>query len=103
GRVSEYLPAPVIQGVAPQGQAHVRWLIGEVMPRIERAFRVGRGPENTGVGGSSLGAAIALEAAAEHPGIFGVVLAESLPLRSGDAAAWDHWLAGRTAWARRAQ
>jgi enterochelin esterase-like enzyme len=98
GRMSEYLPAPAIQGVVPEGETHIRWLMSEVMPRVERAFRVKNGPENTGVGGSSLGAAIALEAAAEHPEVFGLVLAESLPLRSGDAAAWDQWLAAIKTW-----
>jgi len=38
---------------------------------------VATGPENTGLGGSSLGALIALYAAAVRPGIFGRLLLES--------------------------
>jgi pullulanase len=101
GRISEYLPVPALENVRPQGEAHVRWLISEVMPRVERAFRVRTGPENTGIGGSSLGAAISLYAAGEHPDIFGFVLAESLPLRTGKAEVWDGMIASVKAWPRR--
>lgn len=100
-RVSEYLPIPALQGVKPEGDAHVAWLVGEVMPKVEGAFRVLRGPESTGIGGSSLGAAVALHAATKHPDRFGILLAESLPLRTGDGAAWDAWLAGVRTWPRR--
>lgn len=79
GRVGEYLPGPELEGVEPGGDAYVAFLVGEVMPRIERAFRVKTGRQHTGIGGSSMGAAIALHAAARHPERFGLVLAESLP------------------------
>lgn len=101
GRISEYLPTPALKDVPVQGDAHVDWLVNEVKPRVERAFRVRTGPESTGVGGSSLGAAISLHAANRYPEVFGLVLAESLPLRSGDAGAWDQWLASMQHWPRR--
>lgn len=101
GRSAEYLPFDGLDGVEPQGGRHVDWLIREVMPRVERAFRVRKGPENTGIGGSSLGATIALHAAASHPEVFGLVLAESLPLRVQKPQAWDSWLAGMSAWPHR--
>jgi enterochelin esterase-like enzyme len=101
GRTSEYLPVPALENVKPQGEAHVRWLISEVMPRVERAFRVKTGPEYTGIGGSSLGAAISLYAVGEHPEVFGLLLAESLPLRTGKTEAWDQMIAGVKAWPRR--
>jgi enterochelin esterase-like enzyme len=97
-RVSEYLPVDALDGVEPRGTAHADWLVREVVPRVSRAFRVKGGPENTGVGGSSLGAAVALHAAMKHPEVFGIVLAESLPLRTGRAAAWDAWLDSAPAW-----
>jgi len=98
GRVEEYLPIAAIDGAIPRGTEHIDWLISAVMPRIERAFRVATGPENTAVGGSSLGAAISLYAATTHPETFGLVLAESLPLRSGKAAAWEAYLNGVGTW-----
>lgn len=101
GRMREYLPVAALEGVTPEGDRHVRWLIDVVMPRVGRAFRVETGPENTGVGGSSLGAAIALYAATQHPEKFGLVLAESLPLRTGKAETWETWLSSVKTWPRR--
>lgn len=101
GRIREYLPAAALDNVKPEGEEHIAWLIHEVMPRVERAFRVATGPENTGIGGSSLGAAIALEAATRYPDRFGLLLAESLPLRTGKAEAWEAWIAKMNQWPRR--
>jgi predicted alpha/beta superfamily hydrolase len=47
------------------------------MPFIYQRYRIARGPENTGLGGSSLGALIALYTAMDRPGIFGRLLLES--------------------------
>ncbi|MFZ4575366.1 MAG: alpha/beta hydrolase-fold protein [Phycisphaerales bacterium] len=94
GRMSEYLPGAFIPGVEPQGAVHVRWLRSDVMPRIERAFRVATGPENTGVGGSSLGAAISVLAAADAPDVFGLLYLESLSFgasNDGWTAILDRW------------
>lgn len=86
-RTAEYLPPvtteEIVQGLTPQGEGHVEWLTREVMPRVERTFRVATGPENTGVGGSSLGGLISLYAGSKHPEKFGLVLAESPSLRFG--------------------
>lgn len=101
GRNAEYLPVEALAGTPPRGGEHLHWLVTEVMPRIERGFRVKTGPENTGVGGSSLGAVISLYEAVERPDLFGLVLAESLPLRTGNAGAWDAWLAGVKQWPRK--
>ncbi len=98
GRISEYLPVDALKGVKPEGAEHVAWLVNEVKPRVERAFRVDTRAERTAVGGSSLGAVIALEAFREHPEAFGMVLAESLPLRTGQAAAWDNWIGSFKSW-----
>lgn len=94
-RMSEYLPANAIPAMAkPAGEAYVAFLLREIKPRVERAFRVETNPAKVAIGGSSLGAAIAVHAACEHPDQFGMVLAESLPLRTGDAQAWRGWMAG---------
>ena len=78
-RFREYMPHrslnPMMLRV--QGNRYPNFLIKEVMPFIARNYRVASGPENTGLGGSSLGALIALYTAALHPGWFGRLLVES--------------------------
>lgn len=81
----EYLPARAL-GVEGQGDAYIDWMVREVVPRVERAFRASRDPAARGIGGSSLGGLIALRAAQRYPDVFGRVLAESpaLVLPDGD-------------------
>lgn len=98
GRTREYMPIAALPSIEPEGDRHVDWLVSEVMPRVERAFRVQQGKANTAVGGSSLGAAISIYAASRHPDLFGMVLAESLPLRTGSADAWRSFLDGVKQW-----
>jgi predicted alpha/beta superfamily hydrolase len=78
-RVREYMPHrslhPVMLRV--QGHRYPTFLIKEVMPFIARNYRVATGPENTGFGGSSLGALVALYTAIKRPGIIGRLLLES--------------------------
>ncbi|MBC7772911.1 MAG: esterase family protein, partial [Pyrinomonadaceae bacterium] len=80
GRIAEYSPIELIEGVTAKGDAYVDFLTREVMPRVERVFRIKGGAANTAIGGSSLGGVISLYAATRHPDIFGKVLAESTPL-----------------------
>ena len=101
GRNSEYMPVSGINDIPAAGQVHTSWLLNEVKPRVEAAFRVKTGPENTGIGGASLGAAISLYAATTHPETFGLLLAESLPLRTGEAKVWDSFVAGVKTWPKR--
>lgn len=91
GRMSEYLPVPAYDGVVPRGAEYVDFLVREVKPRIDSAFRTRPDAENTGIGGSSLGGLIALEAATEHPEVFGKVLAESTPLVAKGRMAFSHF------------
>jgi len=78
-RVREYMPRrsmhPIIMRV--RGQRYPNFLIKEVMPFLARNYRVASGPENTGLGGSSLGALISLYTAIARPGVFGRLLLES--------------------------
>jgi predicted alpha/beta superfamily hydrolase len=61
----------------PQGKHYPNFLLNEVMPFLYQRYRIARGPENTGLGGSSLGAIISLYTAMDRPGIFGRLLLES--------------------------
>jgi predicted alpha/beta superfamily hydrolase len=78
-RAREYLPyrslnPPVLR---PQGKRYPEFLNNEVMPFVGQRYRLARGPENTGLGGSSLGAIIALYTVMDRPGIIGRLLLES--------------------------
>jgi len=61
----------------PQGKRYPDFLLNEVMPFVYQRYRIARGPENTGLGGSSLGALISLYTVMDRPGIFGRLLLES--------------------------
>jgi predicted alpha/beta superfamily hydrolase len=78
-RFREYMPhrsmSPMMLRV--QGNRYPNFLMKEVMPFVARNYRVASGPENTGLGGSSLGALISLYTVAVHPGWFGRLLIES--------------------------
>jgi predicted alpha/beta superfamily hydrolase len=78
-RLREYMPHrsmhPVMLRV--QGRHYPDFLIKEVMPFVEKNYRVATAPENTGLGGSSLGALIALYTAIARPGVIGKLLLES--------------------------
>jgi predicted alpha/beta superfamily hydrolase len=78
-RIKEFLPyrsfnPPVLR---PQGKRYPEFLINEVMPFVEERYRIARGEENTGLGGSSLGGLISLYAVLDHPGTFSRLLLES--------------------------
>jgi predicted alpha/beta superfamily hydrolase len=80
-RPKEYLPfpddtlKPLLATV--HGKDYPRFLVDEVMPFIEREYRADPAPANTGLGGSSYGAGIALYTVMERPGRFGKLLLES--------------------------
>ena len=78
-RLREYMPHrsmnPVI--LRAQGRRYPDFLMKGVMPFIEQTYRVATSPENTGLGGSSLGALIALYTVMARPGVFGRLLLES--------------------------
>jgi enterochelin esterase-like enzyme len=78
-RMREYMPHrsmhPMMLRV--QGRHYPDFLTKEVMPFVESNYRVATGPENTGLGGSSLGALIALYTAIARPGLIGRLLLES--------------------------
>jgi predicted alpha/beta superfamily hydrolase len=91
-RSSEYLPYPdplntkdaVSDEKSVHGKEYARFVVTEVMPFIEKRYRVSRGALNTGIGGSSYGAIAALYTSLQYPGTFGHLLIESPPLWIGD-------------------
>jgi predicted alpha/beta superfamily hydrolase len=78
-RIREYMPHRSLQPmiVRVQGTRYPDFLTQDVMPFISRYYRVATGPENTGLGGSSLGGLISLYTAAMRPGLIGRLLIES--------------------------
>jgi len=80
-RIREYMPSGGYPGIEGDGAACLEWVVREVMPRVERAFRVKTGRAHTAIGGASLGGAMALYASTEMPDRFGRAIIESLPLR----------------------
>ena len=52
---------------------HADFLTGEVLPLVHERFPIRRGPENTVLMGSSLGAVASLATAFHHPGVYGAL------------------------------
>jgi enterochelin esterase-like enzyme len=78
-RIREYMPFRSMHPrmLRVQGRYYPDFLMKEVMPFVERNYRAATGPENTGLGGSSLGGLIALYTAIARPGTIGRLLLES--------------------------
>jgi len=78
-RAREYIPYksrdPRVSNA--KGKCYPDFLQREVMPLIEEHYSVLKGPENTGLGGSSLGGLITLYTQLAAPGVFGRLLIES--------------------------
>jgi len=91
-RASEYLSYPdahnpQFQSATPpelEGTKYADFLIKEVMPFLQKRYRIATGPAYTGIGGSSYGAVVSLTIALHHPGVFGKLLLESPSLSVGD-------------------
>lgn len=92
-RASEYLTYPdahnpQFQNAADapelEGLKYETFLIKEVMPFLEKRYRIAIGPAYTALGGSSYGATVSLTTALHHPGVFGKLLLESPALWVGD-------------------
>ena len=78
-RACEYIPykSRDPRVLNAKGNLYPDFLQREVMPLIEDRYPVLKGPENTGLGGSSLGGLITLYTQIAAPGVFGRVLIES--------------------------
>jgi predicted alpha/beta superfamily hydrolase len=90
-RLSEYLPFGSYKGVEGDGKAAMEWVLREVMPRVERAFRVKTDRASTSIGGASLGGSMALYASTAYPDRFANAIVESLPMMGDEGhAAMTH-------------
>jgi predicted alpha/beta superfamily hydrolase len=78
-RIHEYMPHRSLHPkiLRALGRYYPDFLMKEVMPFVEKTYRVATDPESTGIGGSSLGALIALYTVIVRPGVFGRLLLES--------------------------
>ncbi len=78
-RIREYMPHRSLHPMMMRahGTRYPAFLFKEVFPFMARSYRVATGPENTGLGGSSLGALVSLYTAAVRPGVIGRLLLES--------------------------
>jgi predicted alpha/beta superfamily hydrolase len=78
-RAQEYIPykSKDPRVLNAKGKCYPDFLQREVMPLIEERYPVLKGPENTGLGGSSLGGLITLYTQLAAPGVFGPSLIES--------------------------
>lgn len=85
-RIAEYSPFSESQGQPGRGDQYLQFVFEEVMPLVERHYRVSHAREMTGIMGSSLGALISLYAFFRHPERFGFVGAMSPALWFNDCA-----------------
>ena len=87
-RPKEYLPYPDETLTPPVrkvfGSRYPEFLLKEVMPWVNREYRTETDPEQTGLGGSSYGAGIALYTVMTHPNAFGRLLMESPSIYADD-------------------
>jgi len=71
-RISEYTPTrDPRRRKGGKGDRYAQMLARELKPFIDREYRTQRGPAQTGVGGSSLGGLVSLEAGLLYPRVFG--------------------------------
>ncbi|HMK22974.1 MAG TPA: alpha/beta hydrolase-fold protein [Terriglobales bacterium] len=81
-RLKEYVPYRSLNPLLlrPLGDRYPSFLIREVMPFIGQNYRAAKGPENSFLGGSSLGGLITLYTILAAPSVFGGALLESASL-----------------------
>lgn len=76
-RVREYTPTHVPKLGGGRADRYAKFLLEEVQPFVEREYRTLPGPQNTGIGGSSLGGLASLYIGLKHSSIFGRIAALS--------------------------
>ncbi|WP_235011297.1 alpha/beta hydrolase [Bryocella elongata] len=93
-RMSEYTPTRDPMRGGGEGELYGKLLVEELRPALASRFRVEDGPENTGLGGSSLGGLISLALGLEHPDVFGRLAVMSPSLWWNNRSVFE-WLAQR--------
>src|SRR2546423_8719775 len=70
-RIHEYTPTVDPKLGGGKADLYGRMLVEEIKPFIEGTYRTSHGPENAGLGGSSLGGLVTLHLGLTYPHIFG--------------------------------
>ncbi len=83
-RMAEYTPTRDFKMGGGDGPKYGRLLVEELKPLIDEQYRTLPLPQDTGLGGSSLGGLISLYVGLTYPGVFGKLAAISPSLW------WDH-------------
>lgn len=76
-RTDEYTPWPGARAEGGGGGRHLETIIANLMPAVDAAWRTRRGPDHTGLCGSSFGGLMALYAGWARPDVFGRLAALS--------------------------
>jgi predicted alpha/beta superfamily hydrolase len=76
-RLAEYTHVADRAGRGGRADAYGKLLIKELKPFVDSEYRTLPGPENTGLGGSSLGGLVSLFLGLRHPLVFGKLIAMS--------------------------
>lgn len=76
-RIHEYTPTKAPKLGGGRADRYARFLIEEVMPFVQREYRVKSESGVTGIGGSSLGGLLSLYLGLTHPQVFGKIAALS--------------------------
>ncbi len=99
-RMAEYAPFAFkgLGSAQPRGREFIDFLAAEVKPRVDRLFRTKPDASDTAIGGASLGAVIALEAATQRPDVFSKVIAESMSFLGGTERESFKHFAAKSAW-----
>jgi len=77
GRIREYTPTPGDEPGAGLASRHASFIVEELIPFLQMAYRVSLNPAHLGLGGSSLGGLVTLYVASTMPGRFDRLLVMS--------------------------
>jgi predicted alpha/beta superfamily hydrolase len=83
-RQEELAPWPIDEGHKARGDALLDWVVGPLAKMVAEDVRVLKGPENTMIGGSSLGGLLALYGFFRHNDVFSKALCMSPSLWVND-------------------
>ncbi len=100
-RLSEYSPwdEPRSQVLA-RGDSYARFIVETLKPTVDSHLRTRRGPEWTGVMGSSLGGLISLYLGWRHPELFGRIGGMSPSVMWSYGRMFEQWRAHTYRWSR---
>ncbi|XXF76189.1 alpha/beta hydrolase-fold protein [Myxococcaceae bacterium GXIMD 01537] len=100
-RLSEYAPWDEPRShVTARGNAYVRFLVETLKPYVERTYRTRRGPQWTGLMGSSMGGLMSLYAGWKHPELFGRMGGLSPSVMWAWNRLFSEWRAHTRRWSR---